>query len=102
MTPTYDNASGEAGVGVDGLATKSTLLNSDLHYEPLGNLVQANVDGHRAAATLLNELRSHFTDPDALFLAIKSLLPDCRNAETLATLRGFARCCQKQIERGQT
>ena len=100
IIPTNENASGQAGVGIEGLAAKSTLLNAGLHYEPISSLVQANLDGQRAAATILQDIKADCADPDAAYLAIKSMVPDCSDTQVLATLRGFCRALQKQIERG--
>jgi len=92
------NARGEAGVCVAGRQPEATLQNVQLDYMPLADLVQANVNGQRRASILLAELHSHYADPDTLYLALKSILPDTLQMECLATLRGFARCLQKRLE----
>jgi hypothetical protein len=83
---------------VAGVGTEATLKNTQLNYAPLGNLVQANLNGQRLAAYLIEELQGH-ADPDTLYLAIKSLQSDGQDMEALARLRGFARIIQKKLER---
>lgn len=94
-----NNASNEAGAEVDGCwQAESTLQNKSLDYTPLSNLIQANIDGQRAASNCLEAMRDHFADPDSLYLAVKALLP-ASDIEALTRLRGFMRICQKAIER---
>ncbi|CAN5390650.1 hypothetical protein BH11PSE11_BH11PSE11_12320 [soil metagenome] len=80
-------------------ATGASLLNTQLDYAPLGDLVQANIDGQRLASAAVADLHSHFADPDALYLSLKSVMPDIRDIEALTKMRGFMRIVQKCIER---
>lgn len=77
----------------------TALQNTNLDYAPLANLVQANVNGQRMASKFLEELHSHYADPDTLYLAVKHILPEIGDIEALTTLRGFMRIIQKRIER---
>lgn len=83
-----------------GLDTRAALKNQQLNYAPISNLVQANLDGQRLAASSIDELQSSFADVDLLYLALKSLLPGSQDMEALARIRGFMRILQKSIERG--
>lgn len=82
-----------------GVGTEAALKNADLNYAPLANLVQANMNGQRLASKFLEELHSHYADPDTVYLAVKQILNGPCDIETLTTLRGFMRVIQKRIER---
>jgi hypothetical protein len=82
-----------------GVGTVAALKNVQLDYKPLANLVQANVNGQRMASSFLEDLHSHYADPDTLYLAVKNILPESKDIEALTTLRGFMRVLQKRIER---
>ena len=83
-----------------GAGTQAALKNVQLDYAPLGDLIQANIDGQRAAQDALQKLGASYADPDALYLAIKEVSPDARDIRALTRVRGFMRVLQKTIERG--
>jgi hypothetical protein len=91
MTPNKTRAAG--------LDTRAALQNTQLDYAPVANLIQANIDGQRLAKAFLSDLQNSYADPDAMYLAIKSIEGDGQHMEALATLRGFARILQKALER---
>lgn len=99
MTSAKENARGEAGVHVVGEQAEATLKKSELDYAPLGNLVQANLTGQSLASTVLEGLQTHYGDPDSLYLALKSIMPESRDIEALTAIRGFMRRIQKALER---
>lgn len=82
------------GVGAQ-VASQNT---SQDDYAPSGNLIQAHIDGERIASAFLDDLRSHFADPDTLFHRIAMLHAGGKSSEALATLRGFCRKLQKRLE----
>lgn len=96
--PPNENVRGEADVYVAGRQPEAALKNVQLDYTPLADLVHANIEGQRQASKFLVNIQSHYADPDALYLELKSMLPDSLQSECLATLRGFARGIQKRIE----
>ena len=67
-------------------------------FAPCPNEVQSNLEGQASAAAVLRAIQSDCAVPDAIYLALKSILPDTLQTECLATLRGFARCIQKRLE----
>ena len=84
-----------------GAGTQAALKNPTLDYAPMGDLVQANIDGQRTAADVLAQMKTHFADPDTLYLALKAIGPDCRDIRALTRMRGFMRILQKRIERSE-
>jgi hypothetical protein len=82
-----------------GVSAPAALLNNKLDYAPLGDLVQANIDGFRLAADAIEDLNTHFADPDALYLALKTIAPDTRDTLALTRMRGFMRALQKALSR---
>ena len=83
----------------------SALRNAKLDYAPVESLVPANLEGQRTAAGLLSDIKSDVADLDADYLAVKKILPNCRNSEdpqTVAVMRSLLPFLQKEIERGAT
>lgn len=70
------------------------------HCASLGDLVQANIDGQRAASEFILGLRGRYADPDALYFLMSPALQQSHDMVTLAKLRGMCRVIQKQLERG--
>ena len=83
-----------------GAGTQAALENTQLDYAPLHELVQANIDGQRAAKEALAKIGGSFADPDALYLAIKAVSPETRDIRALTRMRGLMRILQTAIERG--
>ena len=82
-----------------GAGTQAALKNTQLDYAPVGDLIQANIDGQALAGRVLADLSGHFADPDTLYLALKTLAPDSKDIVALTKMRGFMRILQKRIER---
>jgi len=76
----------------------TALLNPQLDYAPLADLVQANLDGQRLAAARIADLKRFYADPDMLYLTVKSILPETLTAKQMAALRGLMRGLQKTLE----
>ncbi|WP_194720921.1 hypothetical protein [Noviherbaspirillum malthae] len=64
----------------------------------LAELVAANLKGQKQAKEFIEQVRTSYPDPDALYAELLALLPEFHDIEALTVTRGFLRIVQKRLE----